>query len=495
MRSADGRDPMQGTGRGSRRSRRPASNDSCPTRYAAVTRRCLRGAADALTGWLAHFTAFAGGWDERAVSLGIAVLLAAVLPLDWALACACLGRWLGAALVVAVFCPVAYLTMGGYADGWLTLLLLLEVLALAEPATERLDWLAASVVSLLKWEGWLLGAAVAVACTLVFPHPRKRRGTMRWAPLCVFAAGLIHLRWDLRHGLPPSDYSDTPWNLVVAQLLHVEGYTRCHALLWTGIVGGIGAVMLGLPDRFSRLALGLAVASAAFAIGVLTLSPFDPSWHVWTAADRLLLPAAAFALLAALATVAAAVSEAEATSPVGARAPAVAPRRARHLALAFLTARYGPTKRAALPGCLSEFTGNAISIREPALNDTLAPVVAPEWLPAATVQVNAWSLPFARSVNTKLVLGAPSEKQYRPVKWPLIETTCWTSPSVELMKLTPMNWGAAEPVPPRAIPPLLKSSQIALSGPVPPVEPVLPVAPVAPVLPAAPVAPVGPLTP
>src|SRR6516162_8442459 len=154
MRSADGRDPMQGTGRGSRRSRRPASNDSCPTRYAAVTRRCLRGAADALTGWLAHFTAFAGGWDERAVSLGIAVLLAAVLPLDWALACACLGRWLGAALVVAVFCPVVYLTMGGYADGWLTLLLLLEVLALAEPATERLGWLAASVVSLLKWEGW-----------------------------------------------------------------------------------------------------------------------------------------------------------------------------------------------------------------------------------------------------------------------------------------------------------------------------------------------------
>ena len=265
---------------------RLAISDALPPEYQSWTHP---GYPLLFPGWLAHFTAFAGGWDERAASLGIAVLLAAVLPLDWALACARLGRWLGAALVVAVFCPVAYLTMGGYADGWLTLLLLLEVLALAEPATERLDWLAASVVSLLKWEGWLLGAAVAVACTLVFPHPRKRRGTMRWAPLCVFAAGLIHLRWDLRHGLPPSDYSDTPWNLVVAQLLHVEGYTRCHALLWTGIVGGIGAVMLGLPDRFSRLALGLAVASAAFAIGVLTLSPFDPSWHVWTAADRLLL--------------------------------------------------------------------------------------------------------------------------------------------------------------------------------------------------------------
>src|SRR5262249_8978343 len=163
--------------------------------------------------WLAHFTAFAGGWDERAANLGIAVLLAAVLPLDWALARARLGRWLGAALVAAVFCPVAYLTMGGYADGWLTLLLLLELLALAEPATERLGWLTAMVVSLLKWEGLLLGATLAVACTLVFPHLRARRAATRWSPLCVFAAGLLHLGWDLRHGVPP--FAETPWHLVV----------------------------------------------------------------------------------------------------------------------------------------------------------------------------------------------------------------------------------------------------------------------------------------
>ena len=269
-------------------------------------------------GWLAHFTAFSGGWDERAASLAIAVLLAAVLPLDWALARARLGRWLGAALVASIFCSVAYLTMGGYADGWLTLLLVLQLLALADPTTERLGWLAAMVVSLLKWEGWLLGATLAVACTLVFPHLRTRSMATRWAPLCLFAAGLLHVGWDLLHGVPTSAYGHTPWHLVVAQwparlhavlaatweLLRVEGYTRSHALVWAGMVGAIGAVTLGLPDRFSRLALGLAALYAAFAIGVLTLSPFDLRWHASTAVDRLLLPAAAFALLAALGTVA-----------------------------------------------------------------------------------------------------------------------------------------------------------------------------------------------
>jgi hypothetical protein len=285
-------------------------------------------------GWLAHFTAFSRGWDERAAALGIAVLLAAVLPLDWALARARLGRWLGAALVFSVFSSVAYLTTGAYADGWLTLLLLLELLALADPAAERLGWLAAMVVSLLKWEGWLLGATVALACTLVFPHLRTRRATARWAPFGVFAAGLLHFAWDQLHGVP-TDYADIPWHLVVTQwparlhavlaqtwqLLHVEGYTRCHALVWTGMIGAIGAVALGLTDRFSRLALGLAAICAAFAIGVPTLSPFDPWWHASTAADRLLLPAAAFALLAALATAAAAVSDGEPSSPDGSVGP------------------------------------------------------------------------------------------------------------------------------------------------------------------------------
>src|SRR5262249_54766599 len=193
-------------------------------------------------------TTFTDGWDERAASLSIPVLLAAVVSLGWALARARLGRWLGAALVTTIFSAVAYLTMGGYADGWLTLLLVLQLLALADPSTERLGWLAAMAVSLLKWEGWLLGATVAVACILVFPHYRARRGVPRWGPLCVFAAGLAHFGWDLLHGVSPNDYGGVPWHLVVTQwptrlhvvpmeawrLLRVEGYTRCHSLVWAG---------------------------------------------------------------------------------------------------------------------------------------------------------------------------------------------------------------------------------------------------------------------
>ena len=88
-----------------------------------------------LPAWLAHCTAFAGGWDERTASIGIAVLLAAVLPLDWVLARAQLGRWLGAALVFTIVGSVAYLTVGAYADGFLALLLLLELLSLPRRPT------------------------------------------------------------------------------------------------------------------------------------------------------------------------------------------------------------------------------------------------------------------------------------------------------------------------------------------------------------------------
>ena len=297
---------------------RLAISDALPPEYQSWTHP---GYPLLFPGWLAHFTAFSSGWDERAAALGIAILLAAVLPLDWALARERLGRWLGAALVFSVFSSVAYLTTGAYADGWLTLLLLLELLALADPATERLGWLGAMVVSLLKWEGLVFGATVAAACTLGFRHLRARRAVRRWAPLCVFVPALLHLAWDLLHGVAPSNYQDTPWHLVVAQwparlhavvdetwhLLQVEGYTRCHAVVWAGVAGafvaGGGAVTRGLPDRVGRLALGLAALFTVFTFGVLTLSPFDPAWHAGTAADRLLLPAGAFALMAALAVV------------------------------------------------------------------------------------------------------------------------------------------------------------------------------------------------
>ena len=104
---------------------RLAISDALPPEYQSWTHP---GYPLLFPGWLAHFTAFSSGWDERAAALGIAILLAAVLPLDWALARERLGRWLGAALVFSVFSSVAYLTTGAYADGWLTLLLLLELL-------------------------------------------------------------------------------------------------------------------------------------------------------------------------------------------------------------------------------------------------------------------------------------------------------------------------------------------------------------------------------
>lgn len=193
---------------------------------------------------------------------------------------------------------------------------------------------------------------VALACTLAFPHLRTRRATARWAPFCVFAPALVHFAWDSVHGVAPSDYSNTSWHVAAAHwaarlhavlaetwnLLRVEGYTRCHALVWLGMAGAIGTVTVGIRDRLGGLALSLAALFTGFALAALTLSPFDPWWHASTAADRLLLPAASFALLAALATVAAAVNEAAPVPPDSARAPAAPPRRVQHAALAFLTA-------------------------------------------------------------------------------------------------------------------------------------------------------------
>jgi len=274
-----------------------------------------------LPGWLAHFTAFSGGWDERAAGLGIAVLLAAVVPLDWGLARARLGRWLGAAFVLSVFSSVGYLTAGAYADGFLVLLLLLALLALASPAMERVGWLAAAAASLLKDEGLVLGAIVAVTCLLSLPHLRARRPARRFLPLLVFVPMLMHMSWTRVWGVPPP-YVNVPWRLAAEQwqarlgiilaqtwnVLHLEGYTRCHALLWAGMGGALvtlGGAVARTLDRVSRTAIVVAALSAALAFLALMRSPFDLWWHTSTAVDRLLLHAAAFALLAALGVVAA----------------------------------------------------------------------------------------------------------------------------------------------------------------------------------------------
>jgi hypothetical protein len=274
-----------------------------------------------LPAWLAHATAFSGGWNERAAGLGIAVLCAAVLPLVWALARARLGRWLGAALVLTVFGSVASLTVGAYADGVLVMLLVLALLALVEPATERLGWLAAAAASLTKLEGLVLGAAVALACITFLPAFRVRGPVRRLLPLAVFGPAIAHLLWASMHGVP-LEYAGTSVRaagadlaarvqIVVGQtmaLLRTEGYTRCHALPWVGavaaLVSGVWCLAATVPDELMRIALGLAWVSVAFALCVLVASPFDPGWQAGTAADRLLLHPAAFALLAALAAVA-----------------------------------------------------------------------------------------------------------------------------------------------------------------------------------------------
>jgi hypothetical protein len=266
----------------------------------------------------AQLALFAGpgpAFHERAAALAIAVLSVAALALVQELARPQLGRWSALALPVALVVAMARSLTGGYVDGLLTLFLSIEFLALSGGHV-ALAVLAASCAAMTKLEGAMLAALVAaalLACRAIHVDGGARRA--RWLALALVPA-LAHVAWTRSLGLDSllkgGDVGAafhalgrrTLAALREAPGLFVRpGYTGVRSLLWPGLVAWLIVPLLVVrrrdpAARRAGAAWVVALGAAAFGVGAIALLPEDVAWFVDTALDRLLVHAAAFALLA-----------------------------------------------------------------------------------------------------------------------------------------------------------------------------------------------------
>jgi len=265
--------------------------------------------------WMAHFSGLVPAYNERLAAAGVPVLLAAVLAMVWQLLRRFTSRGVGAAVALAAFLSVAHLAAGGYADGLLMFLLLIEFLALQHSDSESLGWLAAAAASLTKSEGVIFASLVAGLCVLAVPYLKDRSRARRLAPFLVLVPGFGHILWARIAGLVGA-FAGIDWSGVARQAgerlgvivavssaaLAAPGYTRSHALVWEGVAGLFVALAIWLgarsPGRSGTLSVLVALACLAFAVTSMLVTPLDLAWHVRTAMDRLLLHPALLALVA-----------------------------------------------------------------------------------------------------------------------------------------------------------------------------------------------------
>lgn len=263
---------------------------------------------------LAGLSALRPAFDERLAATAIPLLLAACLTALWFLARRRLGRAAGAAFTLGLALSLDRVAGGGYADGFVVLLLLVEVLAFASHEHRRLGWFAAACASLLKSEGILYALPVAL---LFAWRGGADRSWRRLAPLVALVPGPLYALWTRAHGVDSilqqkslaAVAAELPGRFVDAlaaapALLVVPGYTGLRGLLVDGLLALLWIVVLGFARRTTLHELRPLLAIAALWIGIafaaVSVPPQEVGWFVHTALDRLLAAPAALLVLAAL---------------------------------------------------------------------------------------------------------------------------------------------------------------------------------------------------
>jgi hypothetical protein len=267
------------------------------------------------------FSSLSRGYNERMASMAFPFLLAAEVGATWILSRRLLGRWSGASFTLIAFFTVEGSIAAGYIDGLLCLLIVLEFLAFALPELSSVAWIAAADASLLKREGLILAASMAVIAVLLLPETRRKSVRSRVLPFLLFAPAVMFSAWTKSLGVKPDPaYSDIHWNEVILffpqrarvvlggawqivsnGLINSVTHGRFAALGLCGLL--IAAVTFGLRRRrsspMSVAAFLAAAAFLAFVFGTLVITPLDIRWHVGTAIGRLLLLPSTFCILAA----------------------------------------------------------------------------------------------------------------------------------------------------------------------------------------------------
>jgi len=261
------------------------------------------------------FSSSTAAFSERMAALCIPALSLATLSLLWGLSRRALGRWPGCLFTLGVALFTDRLAVGGYVDGFVIQLLLIEVLASCIDGTRAIAWLAAGCASLLKDEGLVLAAAIALIVELRRKQERPWRRAMGFL---VFGPAIIHHVWVARLGANSLARNASLGDVVMAffprfgqavvempKLLITVTYTQVQPVLWSGVVAFVLAIglLLRLRSRTpwpARLAMLAGLMTTAFSLSVISAIPRDILWLVWTALDRLLVHASLLFALSAL---------------------------------------------------------------------------------------------------------------------------------------------------------------------------------------------------
>jgi hypothetical protein len=246
---------------------------------------------------LAFFSSF-GGWEERRAVVAVTVLFATLSSLVFMLARRTLGRWPGA---VFAFIPVLYLfslVVGGYADGYVTLCLLIAVLGFCNDDTEGFGWLGAFCAAMIKREGFVLAFVLCALHTVISDPCRRRRWSRRALAFVGFVPPALHNLW-IKHLGVVDDFAgakfptqahaiwsrfSTIWDAVRAQ-----SWTRTPAKI--GFVGLLLSLVFARNWRRSRggsAASLTGIAGLAFTFAVFMITPSDLNWHLATALERVI---------------------------------------------------------------------------------------------------------------------------------------------------------------------------------------------------------------
>ena len=258
-----------------------------------------------LPGWLAFFGADGPVFNERSAGISLGLLFAGLVGLLWRVSREQLGRWVGGAFTLGAFFGVQRLCALGYADGFLALLLVIQVLGMSSSRFRWEGWLAAFAAALLKQEGALLAEVFALAhvALRVLATPTWSQRARAALPLAVFLPTHAYVRWFGAQGLG-SDYARPNWSDFIAHPLQrldailraLPAAAREQPVLLSGLVGALVAAAL-LPGWVRRapgaraLPAFAPVVAVAFVLGVFLVTPFELEWHLRTALDRVLVHA------------------------------------------------------------------------------------------------------------------------------------------------------------------------------------------------------------
>jgi hypothetical protein len=259
--------------------------------------------------WLIQFAGF-GGVHERQMSMGMAVLFLGLFACLWVLGRRRLGRWAGAAFASAVmFAGVASIGRG-YADPYVSMFALIGMLCLDREELEPLGWAAVLATALTKREGLIIAAVTTALFILFHPRFRAKRWLARFAPGLILAPAAAHVLWTRAVGIKDTHAGaklPATWK-VFTDRLHVVAsgimnFERQGAIIALGTALMIGYAVLEVAGYRAWLARIMALTGLAVIVfGVLAMlaSPYDLTWQINTALDRVLAHAALFFFAAVL---------------------------------------------------------------------------------------------------------------------------------------------------------------------------------------------------